>query len=60
LPGYLADPTVKKFDDTYYIYATTLKKGNDYYMFTTGTASKNTRQTIPAHGALMVELSPKR
>ena len=23
LPGYFADPTVKKFDDTYYIYATT-------------------------------------
>ncbi len=23
LPGYFADPTIKKFDDTYYIYATT-------------------------------------
>ena len=23
LPGYFADPTVKKFGDTYYIYATT-------------------------------------
>ena len=23
LPGYFADPTIKKFGDTYYIYATT-------------------------------------
>ena len=23
IPGYFADPTVKKFGDTYYIYATT-------------------------------------
>lgn len=30
LPGYFADPTIKKFGDTYYIYATTDGTGNGY------------------------------
>ena len=30
LPGYFADPTVKKFGDTYYVYATTDGTGNGY------------------------------
>ena len=30
IPGYFADPTVKKFGDTYYIYATTDGTGNGY------------------------------
>ena len=30
LPGYFADPTIRKFGDTYYIYATTDGTGNGY------------------------------
>ena len=30
LPGYFADPTIKKFGDTYYLYATTDGTGNGY------------------------------
>ncbi|MDP1614801.1 MAG: family 43 glycosylhydrolase, partial [Methylococcales bacterium] len=30
IPGYFADPTVKKFGDTYYIYATTDGNGGGY------------------------------
>ncbi len=30
LPGYFADPTIKKFGDTYYIYSTTDGTGNGY------------------------------
>lgn len=30
IPGYFADPTIRKFGDTYYIYATTDGTGNGY------------------------------
>lgn len=30
IPGYFADPTIKKFGDTYYLYATTDGNGNGY------------------------------
>ena len=30
IPGYFADPTIRKFGDTYYIYATTDGNGNGY------------------------------
>ena len=30
LPGYFADPTIRKFGDTFYIYATTDGTGNGY------------------------------
>ena len=30
LPGYFADPTIRKFGDTYYLYATTDGTGNGY------------------------------
>lgn len=30
IPGYFADPTIKKFGDTYYLYATTDGTGNGY------------------------------
>ncbi len=30
IPGYFADPTVRKFGDTYYVYATTDGTGNGY------------------------------
>jgi hypothetical protein len=30
IPGYFADPTVKKFGDTYYIYATTDGNGGGF------------------------------
>lgn len=33
IPGYFADPTIKKFGDTYYIYATTLIRQNEMYCF---------------------------
>ena len=31
IPGYFADPTIRKFGDTYYIYATTDGTGNGYF-----------------------------
>ena len=30
IPGYFADPTIRKFGDTYYLYATTDGTGNGY------------------------------
>ena len=30
IPGYFADPTIRKFGDTFYIYATTDGTGNGY------------------------------
>ena len=30
IPGYFADPTIKKFGDTYYLYATTDGNGNGF------------------------------
>ena len=30
IPGYFADPTIRKFGDTYYVYATTDGTGNGY------------------------------
>ena len=53
IPGYFADPTIKKFGDTYYVYATTDGSGAGF-----GPAQALAEQGSPELDAYADELVP--